>query len=207
MAATRAKPHASWAAALATLLVAATWSPPSAQSLAEVARAEATRRAAVARSGPTLTNKDLKPAADTSVAPTRALDNEGAGGGDAAAPGGGPVPPTAEAAAAETPEDAPRAPAPEKRDETYWRTRFTATRGAVARAEEDATAVQGRVRRLDAELESGGSDARRAEVARDREAAVGALVQLQRRVINLREELAALEQLARTLDVPADWTR
>jgi hypothetical protein len=196
----------------AALLALATWSPPSAQSLADVARVEAARRAALQAPAPTITDKDLPavtPRAGATAPSPETARTAAAGEAGAAAQDAG----TASAAAAPVEAPGGGAPgaasmaAPEKRDEAYWRTRFTETRQAVARAGEDAAAVRARLQLLDTEQESTRSAERRQEIAREREAVTAALRQLQTRVDNLAVEMAALEQLARNLDVPADWTR
>jgi hypothetical protein len=194
---------------VAALAIAATSTPPSAQSLADVARAEASRRAVMKNPGRVITDKDLEPArpARPTHAPVPVPNGHAA---DAAA-----VPPSVPAAGGGTGEDsAPRAetdgpPAvpPERRDEQYWRERFTATRQAVARADDDVRAVEGRLRELIRALEDAGQGARRAELTGERATAERSLEGLQRRLGHVRTELAALEALARNLNVPTDWTR
>jgi hypothetical protein len=194
---------------VAALAIVATSTPPSAQSLADVARADTARRAAVRNPGRVITDKDLEPArpARPTHAPVPVPTGHAA---DAAA-----VPPSAPAVGSGNGEDgvpraasdAPPAVPPERRDEQYWRERFTATRQAVARADDDVRAVEGRLRELNRALEDAGQSARRGELRGERAAADRSLEGLQRRLGHVRTELAALEALARNLNVPADWTR
>ena len=96
----------------------------------------------------------------------------------------------------------------EKRDEPYWRKRFTETRGAVNRAVGDADAVEARLAGLDAELENDQlPESRRRELSADREATALALRRFTQEATDLGRELAALEALARELKVPSAWTR
>jgi hypothetical protein len=194
---------------VAALTIVATWTPPSAQSLADVARVEAERRAALKAAARVITDKDLQPERPSLPmaprAPEPARGEQGVAPATAEADGAGDAVAKEPAAGADA---AARPPVPpERRDEHYWRARFTATRQAVARAEDDASAVQGRIRELDRALEEPGHGARRGELTGERASAARSLEALQRRLAHVRAEWAALEALARNLDVPTDWTR
>ena len=189
-------------AVAATFLLLVTWTPPSAQSLADVARAEAARRAAVQESGRVITDKDLRPAPSPSVPQA-----------DAAPASRSEV--TTDGAAATDDEEATKDPdertdtgeAPERRDEQYWRTRFTATRQAGATANDELAAVPDRLRQLDRELDADPPPARRLEIAREQETARKAIEALQRRAANVQAEMSALERFAASRKVPAAWTQ
>lgn len=179
------------------------------QGLGELAQAEAARRAAMKEGGRTLTAQDLKPApggapaqmvAATAPAAESAASSATAAAGTDAAGAAESTPPGADGVIVET--------AREKRDEPYWRKRFTETRAAVSRAVSDAEAVEARLASLDAELQNDrllGS--RRRELSADREAAALALRRFKQDAADLGRELAALEALARDLKVPSGWTR
>jgi hypothetical protein len=195
---------------VAAIAIAATATPPSAQSLADVARAETARRAAVKHPGRVITDKDLEPARPARPTETQVPGTHGGAASDAAL-GSAPRPTTAADAGTEEPSRADAAGRPpiatERRDEQYWRQRFAATRQAVARAEQDVSAVEGRTRELARALEEPATGARHGELSAERATAERSLEGLQRRLGHVRTELAALEALARNLNVPTDWTR
>jgi hypothetical protein len=170
------------------------------QSLGDVARAEAERRAKVTPSGRKLTDKDLPPSSAASPAAPAPAPEPQVGEGDSRAE-------TAQAPESEP--DATNTPvqAREKHDEPYWRRRFAKTRQAVARAEQDATAVQSRLDALDAELETNPSAVRSNAIRQERNGVIADIRRLARDATDLRAELTALEERARQLNVPVDWTR
>jgi hypothetical protein len=170
-----------------------------AQTLGDIARAEAARRAAVKGKGQTITDKDIKPAAPPAVQPKPAAQSDTqTSDGTAATPATGE--------AGDTPPE-PMKPR-EKRDEAYWRKRFTETREAAARAGQDAADVQARIQALDLEMQDTKlTPARRNELRVEKESALTALKRFKQDAADLAGELAGLEQRARDAKIDPAWTR
>ncbi len=167
-----------------TLPIAA---PAAAQPpLAEVARAEQARRASISEKSRVYTNADLTE--------TRRLTT-------AAAARPAPDGVTDEAGGA------PAEDAVEERDETWWRERITAARGARQRAELVAAALQNRVDGLWAELTARDDPAARAGLERDRLAAIAELEQTRGELERLDEEIAGIQEEARRAGAPPGWLR
>ena len=159
--------------------------------LAEVARAEAARRATISGNSRVYTNADLSTGRrlTTSAAVTRAPE-----GAPAVAGGAAPEDPGTAAGAAE-------------RDESYWRERITAARAARRRAELVAAALQNRVDGLWAELTARDDPAARAGLEGDRRAALAELEQTRTELDRLDEEISTIQEEARRAGAPPGWLR
>ena len=173
-----------------------------AQSLGELAKAEAARRATAKKAGQTITDKDIKQAAPSASSPQApAATADTAAAADAAAKPG--------AAAGEggaTPEE-PMKPR-DKRDEPYWRKRFADTRGAVGKAQQDAADMQARIAAIDAEMQDTKlSVARRSELNVEREGALLALKGFKQNAADLASELANLERRAQEAKIDPSWMK
>jgi hypothetical protein len=193
-------------APLAAALVLLSSSTGRAQSLADLARAEAARRAAVENPSPTIKKEDLKPVPPPAARPAAPVPPKSA---EAAEAEQDPAQQGANANGAETSSEAGDPAKPrEKRDEAYWRKRFTDTRGAVNRANEDAAAVQARIAAIDADLQNPAlPPARQSTLQAERDRARAAIARFQQQAQELGGELANLEQRARELNVNPDWMK
>ena len=190
--------------AIAFALAAAALSPASAdaQTLGDLAKAEAARRATAKKAAQTITDKDIKPASP-SAAPAQA---PGATAETAAAPDAAAKPGPAAGEGGATPEE-PMKPR-DKRDEPYWRKRFTETREAVAKAQQDAADMQGRVAAIDLEMQDSKlSVARRSELNVERDGALLALKRFKQNATDLAGELANLERRAHEAKIDPSWTK
>lgn len=178
-------------ALLAFLLIAA---PAAAQPpLAEVARAEAARRASISKKSEFYTNDDLTggPRLTTGAAPRPEPEAASEPGASAA---------LEEAAAAD-------GTAGGVRDEAWWRGRITAARAARQRAELLAAALQNRVDGLLAELTARDDPFQRARLERDRADALSELQSLQDEIDRRADEIAAIREEARRAGAPPGWLR
>jgi hypothetical protein len=172
-----------------------------AQTLGEIAKAEAARRAAVKNKGHVITDKDIKPAAPQVQAAPRPDTASETAAPDV--PAGATGTPGAEGDAVPEPMK-PR----DKRDEAYWRKRFAETRDAVGRAQQDAADVQARIQAIDLEMQDSKlSPARRSELNVEKEGALTALKRFNQDAANLAAELAKLEQRAKDAKIDPAWTR
>ena len=173
-----------------------------AQSLAEVARAEAARRKALGTvPSKTYTNDDLRgngtppPAADV----------------DTAAPAApAPQPGAATPAAAQQPETAapkpPPAPEPPK-DEKYWRSRIAAARDALQRSQAFHDALQSHINGLWAEFTAMGDPFQRAVIEKKRFEAIAEQDRVKADIALQTKAIAAIEDEARRASVPPGWLR
>lgn len=185
------------------LAVACVTVPALAQSpLADAARREAARRqAARTASIPVYTNQDLDrlPTRSTPVVP--ALPAPQATTVTTAGVGG------------ETPEAAARVKGAEggapaaARGEEYWRTRITAARSSLSRAQMFAEALQTRINALSADFVNRDDPAQRQQIFEQRQAALDEMTKVQAEIAAFRQEIATIEDEARRAGVPAGWLR
>ncbi len=171
-------------------------SPIAAQSLADVARAEAARRKALgSASAKTYTNDDLRT------------------GNGASSPSPDPatikpaVPLPAPVATTEPPKpQPPAAPGPLK-DEKYWRDRITAARMALERSKAFLDALQSHINGLYAEFVAMGDPVQRALIEKKRFEAIAEQDRVKADVAQQTKAIAAIEDEARRASVPAGWLR
>ena len=173
-----------------------------AQSLGELAKAEAARRASAKKAAQTITDKDIKPASPSGTSPEApAATAEATAAADAAA-----KPETAAGEGGANPEEPMKAR--DKRDEPYWRKRFTETREAVGKAQQDAADMQARIAAIDTEMQDAKlSVARRSELNVEREGAQLALKRFKQNAADLAGELANLERRAQEAKIDPSWMK
>lgn len=195
--------------------------PVAGQSLAEIAKKEEERRKAVKTAAAakttkdkdkpqkTLTNKDLVPT-DPGTAPP---------------PPAAATPPTAqgqppshshEAEAKPQPPTQHQAPAPQSpagsseaaaKDEKYWRARMATARGNLQRQELFLEALQSRVNALTTDFVNRDDPAQRAQIAADRQKALGEMEAVRKEIDQAKKQIADLEEEARKAGVPPGWLR
>jgi hypothetical protein len=169
-----------------------------AQTLGDVAKAEAARRANVKKPAQAITDKDIKQAAPPAVTAAAPQTAPPAAAGDPAA--------AAPAAEGEAPPEPMKAR--DKRDEPYWRKRFTETREAVARAQQDAADMQSRIAAIELEMQDSKLAAvRRSELNVERDSALLALKRFKQNAADLGSELANLEKRAQEAKIDPSWTK
>ena len=177
-----------------------------AQSLADVARAEATRRKAQGKTtAKTYTNEDLKSGKRT---PEPAPDGS-TGKPAASAPAGSTAPAgsAASAATASTPAQPSQTVADPPKDEKYWRNRMTAARTALQRSESFIEALQSHINGLYAEFVAMGDPFQRAGIEKKRNEAIAEQDRVKADVALQKKAIAAIEEEARRASVPSGWLR
>ncbi len=174
---------------LAFVLLA--WLPAdaAAQPLAEVARAEAERRKAVAAATKVYTNDSLRPD-PTTPRPAPAPD----------------VPSDVPSSDEETSADPPASDQP-ARDQAYWSARIGAARAQLQRSRMFAEALQSRINALNADFVNLDDPAQRAMVADEREKALAELDRVNREIQQQTSAIAEIEEEARRESVPPGWLR
>jgi hypothetical protein len=187
--------------AIVLLMAGAGWAQ--AQSLADVARAEADRRKAVVAPGKVYTNDDLRPdftrPAPPPPAPGAAADPHGSGA-PAAAPADAAQPASGAAPAA----DAPGGP---MRDQAYWSARMSEARAKVDRSQAFAQALQNRIDMLWTDFVNRGDPVQQRAIEQDRNRALAELENVKREIDTNIRAVAAAEEEARRAGVPAGWLR
>lgn len=182
-----------------------TAAPASAQSLAEIARREAARRATVDEPAKTYTNDDLEPY------PSRITRDDAAAEADDAGTSTGATRAAEDATTAapdtEGESTAPAEDAEPVRDEAYWRGRIGAVRTQLERNQLFLEALQSRVNALTTQFVNMDDPAQRALVAIDRQKAQAEIERVQTEVQRLNDEIAEIEEEARRASVPPGWLR
>jgi hypothetical protein len=159
----------------------------SAQSLADVARAEAERRKTVTTSGKVYTNASLRPDPFTPRQPDASVD-----------------PAEAEEAAPDTPPSTSDDPL---RDEAYWSARIGAARAQLQRSRMFAEALQSRINGLNADFVARDDPAQRAIIADEREKALAELDRVNQEIQDHAAVVAEIQEEARRAGVPPGWLR
>ncbi len=177
------------------MLLGALPAAASAQSLADVARAEQARRKEQPKPAKVYTNDSVKTDITPSTAPV-----EGAAQTPAATP---EVAPDAAPASA----DAAAPAGGERRDQAYWKGRMTAAREQVERSRTFAEALQTRINALNADFVNRDDPAQQRVVGQNRTKAVAELDRVQREVAAQTKAITALEDEARKAGVPPGWLR
>lgn len=179
---------------LAVLIALGAAVPLSAQSLADVARAEAARRAAIKTPGKVYTNDSLK-------------------GEPGAAPASEAAPATGPAAAAAAPQATPKAAdkdkaaADAKNDEATWRKRIADERQALDRAKMFADALQSRINALTTDFANRDDPVQRQQIGDDRNKALAELDRVKKEIDDHTKAIADIQEDARKAGVPAGWVR
>lgn len=170
-----------------------------AQSLADVARAEAERRKALGSATTKIyTNDDLRSAGS---APTPS-DTTGAAPAAPATPDSAP----AAAGGGTAPPQPPAAP-DVARDEKYWRNRITVARDTLQRSQAFLDALQSHINGLWAEFTAMGDPYQRALIEKKRFEAIAEQDRVKADIARQTQAIAAIEDEARRAGVPAGWLR
>lgn len=171
-----------------------------AQSLADVARQEQSRRKQAPAPTKVYTNQDLARVDAPAATPAAATPAAEAAAPQAAAP---------EGAAAAAPPSRPATdarPEPEK-GEKYWRERVGTARGDLERSKTFAEALQARIGALTQDFVNRDDPGQRAVVEQNRQKAVAELERVQREIAAQTKAIAGIEDEARKAGVPAGWLR
>lgn len=160
----------------------------SAQSLADVAKAEAARRKATTAKVKVYTNDDL-------------------GAAGAAAPAPVAAPPTSAAAQAATDSKDPKQPVDEKKTEKYWKDRSGAVQQSLSRNKLLLEALQSQVSGLNAEFLNTDDPGRRALLEKKIQTASSEMQRVQQDIEKQKQATVALEDEARKAGVPSGWIR
>ena len=180
----------------AAVLIVAFAAAAGAQSLADVARAEQTRRKQQPKPSKVYTNDSVK----TDITPNTPQVAGSARASDAPADG---APAPADAAAA------PAAPAAdgEVRDQAYWTNRIGGAREQLERSKTFAEALQTRINSLTADFVNRDDPAQQAVIGQNRTKAVAELDRVQREIASQTKAITTIEDEARKAGVPAGWLR
>jgi hypothetical protein len=162
-----------------------------AQSLADVASAEAARRKAQGARAKVYTNETLpKQAEPASVVPTSPVSASEPAKGDAATP----------PAAKPKPED-------ETKTEAYWKGRIGSVQQALARNKVLIDAMHNRINGLTSEALNIDDPNRRAAVQGNLASATAELLRLKQESEKHQQQLEAIQEEARRTNVPPGWLR
>lgn len=172
----------------------------SGQSLAEIARREKARRAAIPeeRKSKVYTNDDLRGSGGLTVGTTQRTSPSPPG----AAQGAG-----GSATGSNTDADGAGAEAGEVRDETYWRTRMTTAQEARTRAALMASALQNRADGLWAQFTATDDPAQRRIMEGQRNEALAELANTRTELEGLDRDIANIREEARRAGAPPGWLR
>jgi hypothetical protein len=165
-----------------------------AQSLADVARAEAERRKSIAQPSRVYTNRDLKPVR----VPAAAVRDEPAAPRPRAAEDRARQPGAAEASARDPQHG---------RDESWWSQRMADARERAQRSRLFAEALQSRINALTTDFAARDDPAARATVRTQLDTALAELERVRGEVAAQEQAIADLEEEARRAGVPPGWIR
>jgi hypothetical protein len=182
------KPHRVWA--LVPLASLAFQAGISAQSLADVARAEEARRKTVKAASKVYTNEDLNGAPATGAAPT---------------PSAQPAGPAKPADTAAKPED--QKPVDPTKSEKYWKDRAAEIQQSLSRGKVLLEALQTQVSGMNAEFLSMDDPGQRGLLEARLQKASGELQRVQQDIDKQTKAAADLQEEARKAGVPAGWIR
>jgi hypothetical protein len=169
-----------------------------AQSLADVSRAEEARRKTLSKPAKVYTNKDLH--ADSTAIP----DSTNAS----------PATPAAAAAPAEPASQVPslnlpagKEDAEPAKDQAYWRARINAARAALDRSKIFQEALQSRINALTTDFTNRDDPAQRAQIELERQRSLAELGRVKREIEEQTKAIANIEEEARKAGVPPGWLR
>ena len=178
---------------LTLLAVTFAWATSaSAQSLADVARKEESRRKQVKQSSRVITNKDLRPSDHPTQPPPVAATPAPAPGPDA--------PP-----AAKSPADVEEEKA--KEDQQAWRQKMADARLALERNQMYADALQSKINALWADFTARDDPAQRAQIELERKRALAEQERVKAEIETQKKAIADIEEEARKAGVPPGWIR
>ena len=175
----------------------------SAQSLADVARAEEARRKAVKGTAKVYGNDDLRPGVEPPTVPVSDPSNPST-----------PSPSAKPASQAKPADGAKAAEAPsadikpaEIKDEKYWRTKIADARSAVQRNQVFLDALQSQINGLYAEFVNKSDPAQRALVEQKRLKAIAEQDRVKAEIAAQTKAIQDIETEARRAGAPAGWLR
>ena len=174
----------------------------SAQTLADVARTEESRRKTIKEPSKVYTNDDLKRDVSGGETPAPASTAKPASTGDTA-----PSPAGAEAKATDAAgqKDAPaNEPA---RDRAYWSDRMKQAQDQLDRSKMFLAALETRVNALNADFVNRDDPAQRTVIDRDRQRAMAEMDRVRKDIAQQTKAVADIEDEARRAGVPAGWLR
>ena len=177
---------------LAVLIALGAALQASGQSLADVARAEAARRAAVTTPGKLYTNDSLKSGTE-STAPGE--------------PAPAPAQPATQAAGQGKAKEADKAAADAKNDEAAWRKRIADERQALDRSRTFADALQSRINALTTDFANRDDPVQRQQIGDDRNKALAELDRVKKEIDQHTKAIADIQEEARKAGVPPGWVR
>ena len=184
-------------ASVVALLLIVLSSAVSAQSLADVARAEQARRKEQPKPSKVYTNDSVK--TDLTQSTPSVVPSDGTAPA-AAADAVAPAPASAEAPKADS-------AGAERRDQAYWRGRMTSAREQLERSKTFGDALQSRVSALTQDFVNRDDPAQQSVIAQNRVKAVAELERVQREIVSQTKAIAAIEDEARKAGVPPGWLR
>ena len=190
---------------LISFIVVATAAAPSAQSLADVARAEEARRKTVKGQAKVYTNDTLR-GADGGEAPAPPPPPPPAPASGAAATGGAAGTAAKPAANPGAKPPAPSASATPK-DEKFWRDRLSSARDSLQRSQTFADALQNQINSLYTEFVNASDPAQRALIEQKRLAAIAEQDRVRADITRFTKAISDIEDEARRANVPAGWLR
>jgi hypothetical protein len=167
-----------------------------AQTLADVAKAEEARRKTVDKPSKVYTNVDLRN--DFTVPATPPAASVPAGAAPAA-----PASPESKPAASAS---ATKAQSPEK-DETFWKNRMTAAKDSLNRSRMFLDALQSRINALTTQVINRDDPYQQATLEQDRQKNLAELERVKRDIDAQTKEISAIEEEARKAGVPSGWLR
>lgn len=176
----------------------------SGQSLAEIARREKARRAAIPeeRKSKVYTNDDLRESGGLTVGTTQRTSPSPPGAAQSAGGSG-----TGSNTAGTRDAGGAGPEAGEVRDETYWRTRMTTAQEARTRAALMASALQNRADGLWAQFTATDDPAQRRIIEGQRNEALAELANTRTELEELDREIANIREEARRAGAPPGWLR
>jgi hypothetical protein len=163
-----------------------------AQSLADLARKEESRRAQIRKPSRVLTNKDLKPSESPRPPVTEAKPDEAAKPADAAAAGK---------------KDEPSDEEKQAKEEETWRKRMADARQALERSQMYLDALQSKINALWTDFTARDDPAQRAQIDTERKKALAEYDRVKAEIELNKKAIEDLEEEARKAGVPAGWLR
>jgi hypothetical protein len=171
-----------------------TWLSTPPDTLADAAEREAVRRQLTGKATRVYTNMDLPLSAQSFVV---SVSEPGAPSASASAPS----PDGTEA------EGGVASPAPELRDEAWWRGRVAALRQSIERNQLLLDAMQARVNALTTDIVNRDDPFQRLELREQLQKSLAELDRLQNRIVEARQGLETLQSEARRSGTPPGWLR
>lgn len=185
-----------------SLVVAIVFATPlaaSAQTLAQVAQAEETRRKAISKPSKVYTNDDLR-ADITATPPETPRSSASAGPGEPA-----PAPST-QVPSLNLP-GGKAEPVPPERDQAYWSARISQARAALERSKIFADALQSRINALTTDFVNRDDPIQRSQLELERQRALAELDKVKKEIADQTKAISDIEEEARKAGVPPGWLR